>query len=1050
MAVDYKQMGRLAFAAITISALTLVGLIYGKSGIWKVEPLEQTDVQNAVHILGKSGIPILQIPKVGKTHHPAWIALYALAYAGVEAYTGELEGRSNDDHFYACISWLEENLKRAKGGLWTWTYDFDSTYNDITIKAPWSSAFAQATGIQAFLIAYRKSGEDRYLNLARKAALALTTPLSEGGLLFQSDNDIWFEEIPHPVSNPGHILNGHMRALIALNALSEAIPESDFGTWAQRGADTLARWLPRFDTGYWFRYDLNPRKSELLFRLVNPYGFPSHSLAIDRIELKDPGTGEITIVDVGATDDAIGSARIAGTDWGQVERIEDRTIRRLLGARLASPVVGAPHSYFYVNLPGTWRDNLSSDAYELSIEYLDDAAANISIQQRSIAPGPEFRDVRDGDLLLSGSGTWRRWIVPIRPVDLGYWVGSAYAEKHAIYLSEIATWDPRFAAWSTIARGYELSAAFPESIGTQVSGAVEALPSQTPVKAVFDLDDDGVIRQHASTSAADGIYHPYMIADQALTGGLAVPENADIRFARTQLRREPAIAWLLNPENQYRVGDAALYTFPISNAYNDVFTEAGWASSFFQTYALKALIAAGKDGLHSSANLAQTIEAVAWGFAISVQDGGVKTTDRRSLDWFEEVPNATHVLNAHLVTLPELMAAGDHLRSDAIKALARNGLASLREHLHLFDTGYWLRYDLNPRKRLLLQIDWLSGSLSPMIDEVRLYNPRTAQYVRLDVGSTADTDAQTAISGTEWLAAETIEDTTVRGFARGYDIRSEAPSGAALHNVFLMIALPDTGGGDMFDMPTLQLIVRYLDRAPGEFALKIQSIHEGSHLVFTPLRGGVVKTLGDQLWKEARVDIRPQDLGWYKGPDYQVYEVSQLERLSALVDDESWFYRQYALRHRHFLDLAQAGLPVIQEPVIALRTPPLNLSLSDSSPTYPGFDYRNALDGDPNDDYVAGIEGEANSMVELALETAARPRELSLTWESANNLARKVDVYAIEDESDEPLRIGGTGTANPTIETLELDPPRDVIRLRIVFSDFRGQNRLLLRLMEIR
>jgi hypothetical protein len=341
----------------------------------------QTDVDRAMHLVDDKGVPILQIAGIGDQRHPAWVAIYALAYAGVEVYDTKLTGLEDTEKFNACITWLEQNLKQQPNGLKVWLYGFDITYNDISIKAPWSNAFAQAMGIQAFLVAYKKTGSDKYLALATQASRSLFTPLDEGGFLFKAGNDIWFEEIPRPVDNPGHILNGHMRVLLALRELSDATGDPVTANWLKRGTDTLYRWLPRYDTGYWLRYDLNPQKRDLLFRFANPYGFPSHPLAIDKISLRDPVTDKEVVLDVGAQGDADGVNHIAGTHWGQIESLAGKTVRRLVPAALEGKPdeMGAPHSYFYLALPGVWKDNLRDQWFEMCIEYYDDAPGNVSV-----------------------------------------------------------------------------------------------------------------------------------------------------------------------------------------------------------------------------------------------------------------------------------------------------------------------------------------------------------------------------------------------------------------------------------------------------------------------------------------------------------------------------------------------------------------------------------------------------------------------------------------------------------------------------------------------
>lgn len=903
--------------------LVVLSLLVGGAGLWlssrppaPASPGVQTDVDRAQHLLDAKGVPYLKIAQIGEQRHPAWIAIYALAYAGEEVYAPHLVGLADEQKFQACLDWLEANLKRQASGLWVWEYGFDNTYNDLSIKAPWSSAFAQATGIQAFLAGFRRTGDKKYLDLARRAAESLFVSLERGGFLFERGDDVWFEEIPVPAANPGHILNGHMRVLLALNELSTATGDAQIAGWLKRGTDTLYRWLPRYDTGYWLRYDLNPQKRELLFRFAEPYGNRAPALAIDSVTLRDPLTGKSVSLDVGSTGDAEGPQRIAGTHWGQTEQFAGRNVRRLVPAALEKrpDELAAPHSYFYLALPGEWDDNLRNQWYELSVSYFDEAPGNVQIQKRAIAPGEAFRDLRDGELLLTGAGEWRTWVVPVRPSDLGYWVGQSYAEKHAEYLARVAGWDSRFAAWARVAGGY--AGRSPGGGLNQSAGQAPQprLPAQTPMVPVYSFDSTGVVRLHLGDAKTrwnpDGtfdysgsrgipVYSPYIVAAQAIHGE-AMPGADRFRIDRKRIRRSVALAWLMDPANFRAIGEAAIYTYPFENVYNDVVTVAPWASAFGQAYVLKALVTAANERGARAGELRAASRRAAAAFAVPVNQGGVKAVSRSGSPWFEEVPNATHVLNAHLVSVAELADAARALGDADAQALSAAGIEALRENLHLFDTGYWLRYDQNPRKQILLQLDWRDGTTSPLIDTVELVDPQAGRAATLDVGRAGDADGAVRVSGAEWLAEQIVDGQTVRGFGNGYVARRKPVQGGARHNAFVVFELPGQHVADGFDMPAHRLAIRYKDTAPGTFVLKIQSIHEGAQATFVPLRGGVWATQGDQQWKSVVFELRPQDLGWYKGPDYQRYEVTQLQRIAELTGD--WFFRQYAERHRHFLE----------------------------------------------------------------------------------------------------------------------------------------------------
>lgn len=1022
----------------------------------------QTDVDRAQHLVDENGVPFLEIDGYGKQRHPAWIALYALAYADREIYDSRLAGSKSDEKFQATLGWLEQNLQQDSSGQWVWQYEFDSTYNDISIKAPWSSAFAQAVGIQAFVVAYERSGDSRYLKLARKAAQALFTPLAEGGFLFEAYGDVWFEEIPVPIDNPGHILNGHMRVLLALSDLHKASNDGEIATWLKRGTDTLYRWLPKFDTGYWLRYDLNPRKAELLFRLANPYGYPNHTLAVDRITLRDPLSKAEVTVNVGDAGDSEGPVRIAGTHWGQPEQLAGRSIRRLVPAALDEKPdeMRPPHTYFYLTLPGEWQNNQRDQWYELVVEYYDDAAANITIQQRSVAPGRTFRDMRDGDLHLTGEGHWRKWIVPVRPSDLGYWVGNSYAEKHYHYLEEITKFDRRFIPWARNAGGY-LAAI--QEIRTQKwkekIPTPKALPEQTPMVPIYSLDERGVVMQHLADNSTrwnpDGtfdpsggagipVYSPFIVSEQLINGSL-LGGALYSKIEKSSIKRAPALDWLLNHRNSRNIDNARLYLYPFDNTYNDIYTKSPWPSAFGQAYVLKSLLFAYQNKPVSDESILSAIRGVGRGFTVPIADRGIVAIDKARLSWYEEVPNATHVLNAQLVSVPELAEASRIIKDSSLKLLSEYGINSLKDKLHLFDTGYWLRYDQNPKKELLLQLDWLDAEKSPLIDEVLLQNPQTGHYVRLDIGSPEDSKGSAQMTGAEWKGEQTVDGRAVRPFSNGYQLRPEAAPGGARHNVFFRLPLPDREFEDAFDVPEHRLVIRYKDVSKGTFAFKIQVIHEGNHLEFAPLRGGIWNLKGDQQWKEDVFTIRPQDMGWYKGPDYQKYEVEQLQRIANLTND--WFFYQYADRHRHFFELQKKGVSAIREPRSAVDTQPISLRVIDAGATYPGHGFDNALDEDPNDDYTAGVEG-SDGYVVLELDREASLSAIRLHWESSENRATQVNVREVLTDGTlgSSLMEGDPGPGQAA--TLPLLPNDRVKRLRIDFGDFVGQPRILLRQIE--
>jgi len=1052
-----------------------VGLYFSPSTCIAAQVLKsQTDVDRAEHSLDEHGVPILKIKGLGVVNHPAWTALYALGYAGVEDYEPSLGLKPDDQKFASTVNWLADNLQQNKQGQWVWIYKFDSTYNDVSIKAPWSSAFAQATGIQALLAYWKKTGDDKYLNVAKKAAESLFVPISKGGLLFTSNNvDIWFEEIPSSNVNPSHILNGHMRALLALKELTDATKDARYQGWLDKGLATLERWLPRYDNGYWLRYDLGSRSKEILFRFANPCGFSNPDLAVNKIKLRDPVSGSEVVLDVGRPGDGKGEMRIAGNDWGKVEKVEGQDVRRLAPSKGEREPIGSegqlvsPYSYFYMQLPKAVADNLRMENYELSVQYYDERPGNLAVQMRSIAPGiSTFKDLRGGDLLLTGSKTWREWKIQVRPVDLGYYSGTIYAAKHAKYLHDLASFSKPLEVWSNTAQSY-LNAVIKKADDYKVVEPVAASQvKSTPLAPGYVLDSRGVIQARLTSKNVKflpngefdrsvnpfgkAVYHPFVVADQLLNGDTTERKKYLESIPET-IERQPALDWMLNTKNQFRFADATTYRYFFDSSYNDIQTTAPWASAFSQAYNIKALIYADQN-LKQDRDLKPLVLSLAKAYEHPTEAGGLASFSSRNGTFFEEVPSNSHILNAHLISVAELADANDYLKSDEVRGLVQQGLASLKQNLHSFDSGYWLRYDQNPKKSLLFQIDWVNGSKSPLIDEVRFEDPRTMTATAVDVGLDIDANGTSKISGLDWLAPVTVDGRTVREFSNGYTLRDQPAPGGVRHNAFLSMALPESMPADLFDVQSHKLIIRYKDVAAGEFVIKIQAINEGNSTMFVPLHGSVLRTVGDNQWKEAEFTVRPQDMGWYKGADYQKFEVEQLSRLAERSKDP--YLSQFVEKQRYFMDAKAGGKDVIisksERVSESSDEKRVELKLISSSATYPEFGYENSFDGIADNNYTAELEGQNQHFVAVALSEPLKEFNLVVQGESDANYAAVIQVFESDVSGAKGRELGSQKGLKKPRAVLNIKSKTPVKFLRIEFSGLKGQSRGLFRLIEIK
>ena len=338
------------------------------------------------------------------------------------------------------------------------------------------------------------------------------------------------------------------------------------------------------------------------------------------------------------------------------------------------------------------------------------------------------------------------------------------------------------------------------------------------------------------------------------------------------------------------MNDSYVWKFDYSNAYNDVKQDANWQSAFVQKYIIDAFMTINDEAMVRKATNA---------YSYSTKEGGLSSFYKNKV-WFEEVPNDTHIMNAHIASIESIMNVNKKYNDVKYEKLADNAINNLKDKLYLYDTGYWSRYDSNPKKELLFQLDILEGNNSPEIDEITLVNLYTNTATQINVGEENDSTGYPYTSGLEWNASKNIDNKSTRSFKNGYEIHPELLSGGTRHNAYFLGVLPERNFKDYFEVPCHKVIIKYKDTSVSKIQLKTQAINEGNYLKFVPLKNSILTTTGDNQWKQAEFMIRPQDMGWYMGKDYQSYHVEKMQDLSNLTKD--WYIEQTSKKWKHYLE----------------------------------------------------------------------------------------------------------------------------------------------------
>ncbi|MGF1477779.1 MAG: D-glucuronyl C5-epimerase family protein [Geminicoccaceae bacterium] len=196
------------------------------------------------------GIPVLptyiDVHPRRMHYYPIAIGQFALAIFHTYLRTSRTDDLTR---FLKLADWLVE--RQAADGCW-------HNDNDIPVfgvYAPWVSAMGQGRVMSVLARAWQHTGDDRYIESARKGLPPFRLPISEGGVADSYGGVETFEEYP---GRPApHVLNGMIFALFGLWDMVRALPDEDEPRLLfDQGVSGIETLLPLYDTGWWTLYDL--------------------------------------------------------------------------------------------------------------------------------------------------------------------------------------------------------------------------------------------------------------------------------------------------------------------------------------------------------------------------------------------------------------------------------------------------------------------------------------------------------------------------------------------------------------------------------------------------------------------------------------------------------------------------------------------------------------------------------------------------------------------------------------------------------------------------
>ena len=191
----------------------------------------------------------------GKVYNPLTVASGALKY--YSDYVKDRDKEQSINKFISSADWLVNNAK-DKGVYSLWEYEYPWMFYGW-VSPPYSSALAQAKGLQVLTLAYELTGNEKYLDVAKKTIRSFLVDYEEGGFVTKEsvgNNSLFLHILAKPGFPKTYVLNGHTNSLLYIWSYYEKTNDPIAKTIFDKGINYLKGNLVKYDTGSWSYYDL--------------------------------------------------------------------------------------------------------------------------------------------------------------------------------------------------------------------------------------------------------------------------------------------------------------------------------------------------------------------------------------------------------------------------------------------------------------------------------------------------------------------------------------------------------------------------------------------------------------------------------------------------------------------------------------------------------------------------------------------------------------------------------------------------------------------------
>ncbi len=245
---------QIVFIVLLIAIICTIFIGNKKGDIWEenirtaLYALKNDTVPSyATEMVDSIGIPyVYYAPQnniaAGTKYNPTIVANYALQY-----YHQIPENKLAEKYFFNCVNFLVNHLT-IKENAALYYFNWQQPWYPH-VKGKFTSGMTSGRTLDVFTKAFTLTKDSNYLAYAKLLMNGFYISVKDSGFTYQENNGWWYEEIATPNTNTPHILDGHIYAILGLQAYDKLNNNDSTKFLITKGLTALKEKLTFYDAG---------------------------------------------------------------------------------------------------------------------------------------------------------------------------------------------------------------------------------------------------------------------------------------------------------------------------------------------------------------------------------------------------------------------------------------------------------------------------------------------------------------------------------------------------------------------------------------------------------------------------------------------------------------------------------------------------------------------------------------------------------------------------------------------------------------------------------